>query len=89
MAAVSPEPARVPRARLDWLDLTAFWAALSIAVIWLAVLFVGVFGPSIESRNGVGDVGTGSSVPVVIIVAPCAVLATWLISRHAFRRANG
>ena len=86
MAAVSPEPARFPRARLEWLELPAFWAALSIVAIWMAVLFVGLWGPSIESHNGVGDVGTGSSVPVVVIVAPCAVLATWLISRHAFRR---
>jgi hypothetical protein len=30
--------------------------------------------------------GSGSSVPSVVVVAPCAVLATWLIARHAFRQ---
>ena len=89
MAAVSHEPTRFPRARLEWLTLPAFWAALTIVAIWMAVLFVGVWGPSIESYNGVRGAGNGSSVPVVVIVAPCAVLATWLISRYAFRHPNG
>lgn len=81
MAAVSHEPARLPRARPVWLELTAFWGAVTIVVTWLAVLFVGVFGPSIVSN-------AGAVVPVVVVVAPCAVLSTWLVARHAFRRAE-
>jgi hypothetical protein len=89
MAVVSHEPARFARSRTEWLELPAFWGALAIVVVWLAVLFVGVFGPSITSHNGVDNVGTGSSVPAVVVVAPCAVLATWLIARNAFRRPSG
>lgn len=74
-------------ARPAWLELPEFWAAISIVVIWLAVLFDGVFGPSIVSgSDGSGVPGTGSVVPSVVAVAPCGVLATWLIARHAFRR---
>ena len=79
MAAVSHEPARFSRTRHDWLELTAFWGAVTIVMIWLAVLFDGVWGPSIVSN-------TGTVVPSIVVVAPCAVLATWLIARHAFRR---
>jgi hypothetical protein len=89
MAVVSHEPARFARSRPEWLELPAFWGSVTIVVVWLAVLFVGVFGPSITSHNGVDNVGTGSSVPSVVVVAPCAVLATWLIARNAFRRPPG
>ena len=88
MAAVSHDSARLVHARGEWLELPQVWAGLAIVVIWLAVLFVGVFGPSITSHNGVGDVGNGSSVPSVVVVAPCALLATWLIARNAFRRST-
>jgi hypothetical protein len=88
MAALSHETHPLVRVRGAWLEMPEFWAAISIVVIWLAVLFDGVFGPGITNHNGVGDVGNGSSVPSVVVVAPCAVLATWLIARHAFRRAR-
>jgi hypothetical protein len=55
-------------------------------VIWLAVLFDGVWGPNIVSHD---VTGSGASVPSVVVVAPCAVLATWLIAQHAFRRSEG
>jgi predicted ABC-type sugar transport system permease subunit len=89
MAAVSHDPARFARSRLEWLELPAFWGALTIVTVWLAVLFVGVFGPSITSHSGVDNIGNGSSVPSVVVVAPCAVLATWLIARNAFRCSSG
>ena len=89
MTSVSHEPVLVRRERSEWADVLRtreLWAAVAIVAMWLAVLFVGVFGPSIKSTSGVGDIGNGSSVPSVVVVAPCAVLATWLIARHAFRR---
>jgi len=86
MSALSHERPSFARPRSAWLELPEFWAAAAIVVIWLAVLFDGVFGPGITNRNGVGDIGNGSSVPSVVVVAPCAVLATWLIARHAFRK---
>ena len=47
-----------------------FWGALAIAAMWLAVLFVGVYG---------GDVVTsdGTRIPSVIFVAIFGSLATW------------
>jgi len=85
MAAFPHETPSLGRARPALLEMPELWASIAIVVIWLAVLFDGVFGPGIVTHNGVGDVGTGSSVPSVVVVAPCAVLATWLIARHAFR----
>jgi len=85
MTAFSHETPPIVRVRATWLELPEFWAAIAIVVIWLAVLFDGVFGPGITKRSGVGEIGNGSSVPSVVVVAPCAVLATWLIARHAFR----
>lgn len=86
MTTFSHESPRVARGRLEWLDLPAFWGGLAIVAMWLAVLFVGVFGPDIVSHSGVGDIGNGSSVPSVVVVAPCALVATWLVARNAFRR---
>ena len=55
------------------------WGALAIATMWLAVLFVGVYG---------GDVVTsdGTRIPSAIFVAVCASLATWAVARRAFGR---
>ncbi|HZS30333.1 MAG TPA: hypothetical protein VFA37_03680 [Gaiellaceae bacterium] len=86
MTAFSHETPSARAARPAWLELPEFWAAVSIVVMWLAVLFDGVYGPSIVTHNGVADVGTATSVPSVVVVAPCAVVATWLVARHAFRR---
>ena len=86
MAAFPHETPSAGRARPALFEMPELWAAIAIVVIWLAVLFDGVWGPDILTH----DVsGTGSSVPSVVVVAPCAVLATWLIARHAFRRERG
>ena len=54
---------------------------LSIAIMWLAVLFVGVFGPDIRST---GVVET-SEIPVVVVVAPCALVATAIVAWRGYR----
>jgi hypothetical protein len=56
------------------------WAALAIAVIWLAVLFDGLFGPDIVSTNG----ATSSTVPSVVVLALFASLATWMVAKYGF-----
>jgi hypothetical protein len=71
------------------LDLSAarqreVWASLAITTMWLAVLFTSVFGPDIVTVQG-GATGNVSRVPSGIVVALCATIATWAISRHAFR----
>ena len=49
--------------------------------MWVAVLFVGVFGGNIV-HAGAG--GGSSSVPVGVVVAGVALIATWLLGRVAF-----
>ncbi len=78
---VSAQESR-PLERSSWWQLEVLWASLAISVIWLAVLVDGVWGPDIVSQNAAGS---GATVPSVVVVAPCAVVATWLIARHAFR----
>lgn len=58
-----------------------FWGALTIVAMWLAVLFVGVYG---------GDVVTadGTRIPSAIFVAIFASLATWAVARRAFGRSS-
>jgi hypothetical protein len=58
-------------------QIRELWGALAIAAMWLAVLFVGVYG---------GDVVTadGTRIPSAIFVAIFASLATWAVARRAF-----
>jgi hypothetical protein len=62
----------------------ARWAGLAIAIIWLAVLLVGLWGGDIVSGANASTGSGGSSVPVVVVVAPCALIATIVIARRAF-----
>jgi hypothetical protein len=57
------------------------WGAAAIAIMWLAVLFVGVFGPSIVSNSSSGY----TNVPVVVVVAFFALLGTVPVAKRAFR----
>jgi len=69
----------------EWLYAKQLWAGVSIIAMWLAVLFVGVYGGSIVSNN---VDGASSSVPVVIIVAGLAFIATLVLGR-AFKAGDG
>jgi hypothetical protein len=57
-----------------------FWASLSIAVIWLSVLFTGIYGPDIVISNSSGL----SKIPSVIVVVVFAYLATRVVARFGF-----
>lgn len=75
---------RVARA---WWESTQIWGGLSIISMWLAVLFVGIFGPDLTSSSNNASVnGTQTTVPSVIVVAICALLATIGVTHAAFRR---
>jgi len=74
-------PVRIRRHSTAVLYARPLWAGLSIVAMWLAVLFVGVFGGSIVSSSASGS---NSSVPVVVVVAGVAMIATWIIARAAF-----
>jgi hypothetical protein len=56
------------------------WAALAIAVMWLAVLFDALFGPDIVSNS----VTSATRVPSAIVVALFAYLATRVVARYGF-----
>jgi hypothetical protein len=57
------------------------WGAVAITIMWLAVLFVGIFGPSIVANSSSGY----TNVPVVVVVAFFALLGTVPVARRAFR----
>jgi hypothetical protein len=52
--------------------------------MWLAVLCIGLWGGDIVSGANASSGQAGSTVPVVVVVAPCALIATIVIARRAF-----
>jgi hypothetical protein len=66
----------------SWCLSREFWGGVTLLAIWLAVLFVGVFGGNINTASAGGD---SSSVPVVVVIAIAALLATVSVGRWAFR----
>ena len=76
-------PGGPPGTAAPWLA-KEFWGGIALVVIWLAVLFVGIWGGDIESTSAGGG---SSSVPVVTAVALAALLATVSIGHWAFRQA--
>jgi hypothetical protein len=80
--AVSPTGSiRTPSRSSTLWSARPFWAGMSIISMWLAVLFVGVYGGSIQSST---PGGTTSSVPVVVVVAGVAMIGTIVVGRRAF-----
>jgi hypothetical protein len=59
------------------------WATVSIVTMWLAVLFVGVFGSDM-SFHGVD--GSFTVMPSVAAVALFAAIATGSVAKRVFRR---
>lgn len=59
----------------------ALWpASLAIVAMWFAVLAIGLWGGDISDNSGAGN----NTIPVVVIVAPCALIGTIVIARRAF-----
>ena len=73
------------RSSPSWVHVRALWAGLSIVSMWLAVLFVGVFGENILSTT---PGGTSTSVPVVVAVVPFALVATMVVAKRGFRETD-
>ena len=59
------------------------WGTVAIATMWLAVLFVGVFGSNIVFHD---SSGSSSTWPVVTLVALFALLGTVPVARRVFRQ---
>jgi hypothetical protein len=87
LASVSHEPMRYERERPQWaefLRIPEMWASLAIVVMWLAVLFTAVYGPSFVSTNGAQTQTT--TVPSAVAVALFAFLGTVSVAKAGFRR---
>ena len=65
----------------SWIRSQELWAGLSIMTMWLAVLFVGVFGENIVSTSASGS----ATVPVVVVLLPFVLPATIVAARRGFR----
>ena len=76
-----PTPAPGPGSG-PWWRLDLVWGAVSIVVMWLAVIVVGVNGSDMTFR---GADTSSSTIPVVAVIAICAALATAAIARRVFR----
>ena len=59
-----------------------FWAGFSIFAIWMAVLFVGIYGADFTTESSSGD---ATSIPVAWGAALCATVATLFVSWWGFR----
>jgi hypothetical protein len=69
------------------LELRHAYAAATIAVIWLAVLFTGIYGPDIVTT---GPSATETArIPSVVVVSLFAFLATIPVAIAGFRSARG
>ena len=61
----------------------AFWGAVSIIAMWLAVLFDGIYGGDMVFNSA----GSGSStIPSAVAVALFAFIGTVAIAKRAFAR---
>ena len=58
------------------------WAAVAIAAMWLAILFVGVFGGDFRTES----MHDTTEIPIVLMVAPFAMSGTVLVAIFGFRK---
>jgi hypothetical protein len=81
-----PDATEVPArgGRNPWL-LPEMWGAVAVAFMWLAVLFVGIYGGDFVSENP-GSQST--TIPSAVFVAFFAALGTASVAKRAFGRAG-
>jgi uncharacterized membrane protein len=60
-----------------------FWGALSIVAMWLAVLFVGIFGGNMTFASTANGTTT---IPSAVVLALFAVIGTASIAKRVFGR---
>jgi uncharacterized RDD family membrane protein YckC len=81
------EPSTAGSARegiADRLLVPAFWGAVSIIAMWLAVLFDGIYGSDMVFN---GNAGAGPTIiPSAVAVALFAFIGTVAVAKRAFAR---
>ena len=86
MTSTMHEPSTFGSARVSIaarLLVPAFWGALSIVAMWLAVLFDGIYGGDMIFANA----GSGPTIiPSAVAVALFAVIGTAAVAKRAFAR---
>lgn len=87
MSALSHQPSDVGRAKREWSwQLPEMWASIAITSMWIAVLFVAIWGPDfVSSTSG----GSTTRIPSAIVVAVFAYLGTRVVARYGFGRNRG
>jgi hypothetical protein len=60
------------------------WASLAIAVMWVVVAIIAVWGPDFVSTSGSGT--TSTTIPSGIAVAVFATIGTWVVAKFGFGR---
>jgi uncharacterized RDD family membrane protein YckC len=68
----------------DRLLVPAFWGAVSIIAMWLAVLFDGIYGSDMVFSGNPG--GGPTIIPSAVAVALFAFIATVAVAKRAFAR---
>lgn len=86
MATEHSEPQPRTASSPSWYQARALWAGLSIISMWLAVLFVGVFGGDFI-RNSASSGFT--KIPVVVFLLPFVLPATIVVARRGLTSAAG
>lgn len=85
MNVMTQEPLTEETSRRDVasrLLVPEFWAALTIVTMWLAVLFVGIFGGNMVFANPPGV----TTIPSAVAVAVFAAIGTSAMAKRVFRR---
>jgi hypothetical protein len=68
----------------DRLLVPAFWGAVSIIAMWLAVLFDGIYGNDMIFNGNTG--GGPTIIPSAVAVALFAFIGTVAVAKRAFAR---
>jgi hypothetical protein len=87
MTATMHEPSTAGPAResiAGRLLVPAFWGAVSIVAMWLAVLFDGIYGGDMIFANNTG--GGPTTIPSAVAVAVFAFIGTIAVAKRAFTR---
>ena len=86
MTFVADKPLEVQPSPKHWSDrllVREMWGTLAITVMWLAVLFDGIYGADIVS---VSNDGNATRIPSAVVVAFFAFLGTAAVAKRAFGR---